>query len=88
MGELEADAAVAHPAHGTFDGPVIAKVQRDPVPDERLERPGDHRSAAREVDQLDLEVGALESYPRAFAREPVPVAGAAVAQAPGLARAP
>ena len=53
VGELEADPAALEPAHRAFDGAVLAQVKLDPVPQSRLEIGRDHRSATRQIDQLD-----------------------------------
>ena len=85
MGELESDAAVADPADGAFDRAVVAQVELDPVPDLRFEIPGNHCSAARKIEQLDVGLAPVKGDTSALAGQSMAVAAAAVAQPARLA---
>src|SRR5207249_10779019 len=77
VGEFQSDAVFADPADRAFDSTVFAEAQLDLVPEQRLEAT-DHRSAAREIDQLKLVLLALMSEADLLIEQPVAVAVAAV----------
>src|SRR5690349_23339085 len=54
MGEFEAEAVVAKPADHAFDGPVLAELKLDLVPQLETEVAADHRAAAGKIDKFDL----------------------------------
>ena len=86
VSELQADAIVADPADGAFHGAVLAEVQCDRVPHLRGEAAADHRSAAGDVDQIDLVGTAVMVDADCFAEQPMPVVAATVRLARFLAR--
>ena len=65
---------------------ILAKVELDAVPQLGLEVAGDHRAAAREVDQLDLCDRAVVRRRGPLVRQAVAVVAAAVARGAFLAR--
>ena len=79
MREFETGASVALPANRALDRSVFAEMQTDEGGGIRANRPGDHRAAAGDIDELDLQRRATAAYERLLTDEPVTIAFAAVA---------
>ena len=76
MRELEADTVVLHPADGAFDGSAFAEMKIESLGDVRAQCRRDHRSAARQVHDLDLVilVAVADAAMLAVAGQPVLIA--------------
>ena len=82
MGQTAQDAA--QPAHGAFDLPALGEDQVNPFPQAGLEIGADHGAAARQVDEVDRMLLALEARGGALLVEPMAVVVALIVGA-GLA---
>ena len=78
MCEFQAEAPVANPADHALDRAVFAEVELEQS--RILDRSGaDHRTTARDVDELHLVFGARVSHARLLPNEAVPIALATIA---------
>ena len=77
--EFQADSPVVNPANGALDRTVLAQMELEQIVDIGLEAGADHRTTARDVDELHLVFGARVSHARLLPDEAVPIALATIA---------
>ena len=73
MREFEPNAFVLDPAHDRFEPTATADLDLDPVPQAKRRDAFDHRTAARQVDQLDWRFFAFVDQADLLVTEPIAI---------------